>query len=147
VGNVFSLEGNIFLSVRDDEKNKIVNLAKRLVDLGFTIYATQGTSTVLTNNGIRTNAVFKISTGRPNVLDLMNDNQLSWIINTPSPGPTPMVDEIRMRAESVFKGIPITTTYNGLAAAVDGLEALRKMKSMEICSLQEYHRHSVKLKL
>ena len=146
-GNKLPLEGNIFLSVRDDEKNKIVNLAKRLVDLGFTIYATQGTSTVLTNNGIRTNAVFKISTGRPNVLDLMNDNQLSWIINTPSPGPTPMVDEIRMRAESVFKGIPITTTYNGLAAAVDGLEALRKKKSMEICSLQEYHRHSVKLKL
>lgn len=146
-GGNLPTSGKIFLSVRDEDKQALVPQAKKLVQLGFGIYATEGTSTVLTENGIRTSAVFKISGGRPNALDIMRDEDLKWIVNTPSPGPSPKVDEIRMRAEAVLRGIPVTTTLNGLAAAIEGLEALRVMKRMEICSLQEYHRHSPKLKI
>ena len=97
------------------------------------------------DNGIKSFALFKVSDGRPNAIDLIHSHDLSWIINTPSSGPVPKVDEIQMRAEATIRGIPIITTINGMNAAIEGLKALREMKTMEICSLQEYHRHSVKL--
>ncbi|MBI3987366.1 MAG: carbamoyl phosphate synthase large subunit, partial [Lentisphaerae bacterium] len=125
----------------------LVPLARRLTDMGFVLYATEGTSTVLRDNGIRSQALFRISTGRPNVLDLIADKQVSWIVNTPSSGEKARMDEVKMRAEAVIRGIPITTTLNGLVYSVNGLEALRDMKRMEVCSLQEYHRHSPRLKL
>ncbi|MFC1496838.1 carbamoyl-phosphate synthase large subunit, partial [Verrucomicrobiota bacterium] len=146
-GNKLPTAGNIFLSVRDADKKAMMPLAKKLVDLGFTIYATLGTSTALRDNEIKSEAIFRISKGRPNVLDMIEEKNIGWIINTPSSGASPKVDEIKMRARAVIRNIPITTTVDGLRAAVNGLEALRKMESMEVCSIQEYHRHSPKLKL
>jgi carbamoyl-phosphate synthase large subunit len=146
-GNTLPTSGNIFLSVRDSDKDSIIPLAKRLSALGFTICATRGTSTILRDNGVICQAMFKISQGRPNVLDLIGEKDMEWIVNTPSSGATPRIDEIKMRASAVIKGIPITTTVDGLTAAINGLEALKKNDQMEVCSLQEYHRHSPNLKL
>ena len=145
-GNSIPISGNIFLSVRNADKPMTIPLARRLVDLGFRLYATLGTSTVLRDNGISSEAIFRISKGRPNVLDMMAEKSVSWILNTPSSGASSKIDEIKMRASAVIKGIPITTTVDGLRAAIDGLEALREMEHMEVCSLQEYHRHFPKLK-
>jgi carbamoyl-phosphate synthase large subunit len=135
------------MSVRDDDKDAAVPLAARLTELGFTIYATLGTSTKLRDSGTKSQAVFRISKGRPNVLDMIDENSVAWIVNTPTGGVAPMVDEIKMRASAVIRGIPITTTIDGLRAAVEGLEALRRSKGVSVCSLQEYHRHSPKLAL
>jgi carbamoyl-phosphate synthase large subunit len=137
--------GSVFLSVRDEDKDAVIPLAKDLIALGFKIYATRSTSTKLMDSGIKSLALFKISDGRPNALDLILSHELSWIINTPSSGPVPKVDEIQMRAEATSRGIPITTTINGVRAAIEGLKALRELRIMEVCSLQEYHRHSTKL--
>jgi len=60
------------------------------------------------------------------------------MINTPS-GAVPRVDEASMRMEGVISGIPVTTTINGLRAAVDGLKARRRTKRLPVCSLQKYH--------
>ena len=106
-----------------------------------------GTSTVFRDNGIKSHAIFKISKGRPNVIDLMEEKNVGWIINTPSSGAAPKIDEIKMRAHAVVRGIPITTTIDGLRAAITGIEALRENRHMEVCSLQEFHRHAPKLKL
>ncbi len=144
-GNTLPVSGNVFMSIRDEDKDAAVPLARELVNLGFKIYATRSTSTKLMDNGIQSHALFKVSDGRPNAIDLIHSHELSWIINTPSSGPVPKVDEIQMRAEATIRGIPIITTINGMNAAIDGLKALREMKTMEICSIQEYHRHSVKL--
>ncbi|MCK5845331.1 MAG: carbamoyl-phosphate synthase large subunit, partial [Victivallales bacterium] len=138
-------EGNIFLSVRDLDKKAIIELAREYVKLGFTIYATPGTSTILRDSDIKSNVLLKISKGRPNILDMMVDNEIAMIINTPSPGPAPKVDEIRMRADAVRHGVPIITTISGAAATLDGLKALKEMGVMEICTIQEYHRDSTKL--
>ncbi len=146
-GATLPRKGNIFLSLREIDKDAAIPLARDLMDLGFTIYATRGTASSLYNAGIKVNAIFKISQGRPNVLDMMEEHNVTWIINTPSTGPSPKVDEIRMRARATMRGIPITTTMNGLSAAVDGLKALREMPYMEVCSLQEYHRHAPKIKI
>jgi carbamoyl-phosphate synthase large subunit len=146
-GNRIPQAGNVFLSVRDDDKGAILPLARRLVDLGFTIFATLGTSTVLRDNGIRSLAVFRISKGRPNVIDMIEEKNVAWIINTPSLGPDPKSDEQRMRSHAVVRGIPITTTVDGMKAAINGLEAMRRVGGMEVCSLQEYHRHSPRVAL
>jgi carbamoyl-phosphate synthase large subunit len=146
-GNALPVSGNVFLSVRDDDKKAIIPLAKQLVELGFTIYATIGTSTVLRNNDVKTRAMFRISDGQPNVIDMIEEKNVSWIINTPSAGANPKRDEVKMRAHSVLRGTPITTTVDGLRAAIKGLETLSKVKQMEVCSLQEYHRHAPQLSL
>jgi carbamoyl-phosphate synthase large subunit len=146
-GSTLPDKGNIFLSLRDVDKEAAVPLAEELVSLGFIIYATRGTATHLYNAGINSKAVFKISEGRPSILDMMDEYDVQWIINTPSNGPSPKVDEIRMRARAIMKGVPVTTTISGLSAAIEGLKALREMRNMEVCSLQEYHRHAPAIKI
>ncbi|OGV65511.1 MAG: carbamoyl phosphate synthase large subunit [Lentisphaerae bacterium RIFOXYA12_FULL_48_11] len=146
-GNTIPVSGNVFLSVRDEDKKDVVPLAKRLVDLDFSIYATLGTSTVLRDNGIRSQAVFRISKGRPNVVDMIEEKNVAWIVNNPSSGAEPQIDEKKMRAHAVIRGIPITTTIDGLRAAINGLELLRDVKHLEVCSLQEYHRHAPRINL
>jgi len=138
-------DGNIFLSVRDADKPATVDLARRLEKLGYNIYATLGTSTMLIEAGVTCSAVFRISKGRPNVIDMVEGKQVGWIINTSSSGSTPRIDEVKMRSHAVIRGVPITTTIAGLRAAINGLEALNKNKTMEVCSLQEYHRHFEKI--
>jgi len=138
--------GNIFLSIRDRDKEAVIELAPRLVAMGYHIYATTGTSTALRDAGIKSSALFKISAGRPNVIDLIEEKDVAWIVNTPSSGAAPKMDEVRMRAHAVIRGIPITTTVDGLRAAINGLESIYQGKGMDVCSLQEYHRHSPRVK-
>jgi carbamoyl-phosphate synthase large subunit len=141
-GNRIPAAGNVFMSVRDADKAEALPLAAKLVDMGFTVFATAGTSTFLRDHGLRSQAVFKISEGRPSVIDLIEEKNLAWIVNTPSKGSKPKEDETRMRSHAVVRGIPITTTVDGMRAAILGLESLRQQKRMEVCSLQEFHRHS-----
>jgi carbamoyl-phosphate synthase large subunit len=72
---------------------------------------------------------------------MIERRQVDWIVNTPSSGTDPRVDEITMRAHAVTRAIPITTTLDGLRAALDGLDAGGD-GAVDVCSLQEYHRHA-----
>ena len=146
-GNKLPEGGAIFVSVRDHDKKALEELGPRLEKLGYTIYATLGTSTALREKGIASQALFRISDGRPNVIDLVEEKAIGWIVNTPSSGPVPRMDEIRMRSHAVIRGIPITTTVDGLRAAVNGLEALQENRGIDVCSLQEYHRGLPRVKL
>jgi carbamoyl-phosphate synthase large subunit len=146
-GNRIPQTGNVFISMRDEDKKDLLPLASKLMEMGFALFATAGTSTWLRNNGIRSQAIFKISEGRPHVVDLIEEKNLAWIVNTPSKGARPKEDEKRMRSHAVIRGIPITTTLDGMRAAIRGLENLRQQKGMEVCSLQEFHRHSPRLSL
>ncbi len=146
-GNALPDSGNVFVSVRDQDKARVIPLVRRLAAHGFTIYATLGTSTVLRDNGIASEAVFRISDGRPNVIDMVEEKRVGWIVNTPSSGAVPRLDEVKMRAHAVIRGIPITTTLNGLQAAVNAFDALRGRSRLDVCSLQEYHQGFAKLNL
>ncbi|MFO7822277.1 MAG: carbamoyl-phosphate synthase large subunit [Lentisphaeria bacterium] len=141
-GNPLPEAGNVFISLCDKDKRKAVSHVRELTDMGYDIFATQGTATVLRDAGIKAQALFRISDGRPNVLDMIKEHDVGWIVNTPS-GATPRADEVRMRADTVLHGIPITTTISGLQAAVDGLKAWHRQKKLEVCSLQEYHQRVV----
>ena len=138
-GNPLPLSGNVFLSVADHDKPDSIVMAHELTALGYTIYATRGTATALREAGIKARAVFRISEGRPNVMDLILDNEVQWIVNVPS-GAKPAQDEVIMRTEAIRRGMPITTTIRGLQSAVDGIKRLRTLKRCEVLSLQEYNR-------
>ena len=146
-GNRIPTSGNLFLSVRDADKEAVIPLAKRLAEAGFAIYATLGTSTALREHGVKSRAIFRISKGRPNILDMIEEREIKWIINTPTSSTDARTDEVKMRASAVIKSIPITTTIDGLRASLDGLASIKKGYRMSVCSLQEYHRHSPRLRL
>ncbi len=145
-GNALPASGNIFISLRDEDKEPAMEYARELVKMGFGLYATQGTSTMLYNSGIPASAVFRISHGRPNLIDLVKEKKIQWIINTAENGAEAMVDEIQMRSQAVVNGLPITTTLSGMAAAVEGIRDKAEFGRLEVCSLQEYHRYVSRLK-
>ena len=140
-GNTIPSGGGIFVSLRDEDKEAAVPLIRELVKLGFELYATLGTATTIYNNGMRCHAVYRICNGRPNLLDLLQEGKIQWIINSPETGAASKVDEIRMRRGAVAAGTPITTTLSGLATAIKGLQSNLDADRMTVCSLQEYHRH------
>ncbi|MCM8781337.1 MAG: carbamoyl-phosphate synthase large subunit, partial [Candidatus Omnitrophica bacterium] len=143
-GQKIPTKGNVFISVRDKDKRAVVFIAKKLYDLGFCIYATSGTATTLEKNGIPVKVLPKLAEGRPNILDLMKDGKIQWVINTPS-GRVPRQDEIKIRSQVVLYNIPYTTTISGAQATVNGIEMLLK-KDIQVNSLQRYHKEIIKRK-
>ncbi len=129
--------GKVFISVRDSDKNNLLNVARHLADLRFEICATAGTARVLRDAGLDVQPLFKLSEGRPNVLDLIKNGEVQLVINTAS-GQTPHADGIKIRAAAVQHRIPIMTTVAGASAAVLGIRALRE-KGLTVRPLQEYH--------
>jgi carbamoyl-phosphate synthase large subunit len=124
-GNDLPTSGNVFISVRDDDRQRIVEPARTLQRLGFGIYATGGTAEHLRAAGITSVILQKIGAGaRPNVIDLMADGKLDLVINTPTRTGW-QTDEGRIRAATVRFGIPMITTTTGAKAAVDAIAALR----------------------
>jgi len=137
-GQKIPTKGNVFISVRDKDKRAVVFIAKKLADLGFKIYATSGTASTLVKNAIAVKVLPKIAEGRPNVLDLMKDNKVQLVINTPS-GRIPRADEVKIRSHVILYNIPYTTTISGAQATVNGIEALVK-KGLGVKPLQQYHK-------
>ncbi|MEM8868229.1 MAG: carbamoyl-phosphate synthase large subunit [Verrucomicrobiota bacterium] len=128
--------GDAFISVKDADKERAVEIAKGLSELGFGIIATAGTGRVLTAGGIDVKNVCRLSEGRPNVIDLIKNNKVSLIINTPE-GTVPRMNENQIRAEAVKHNVCIMTTISAASAAVDGIRSIRE-KGFEIRSIQSY---------
>ncbi len=129
--------GNLFISVKDADKMAAVALARDYVALGFQLYATSGTAVALTAAGVPVKKLFKLNEGRPNVLDMIKNGEISFIINTPS-GKKPREDEVKIRGAAVTYRIPIMTTLSAAAASVNGIRSLQA-KGLSVKPLQEYH--------
>jgi carbamoyl-phosphate synthase large subunit len=130
-------EGMVFISVQEKEKQKIVACAKKLRELGFSIVSTRGTGVVLEKNGVTVQYVNKVGEGRPDITDMIKNDQIALIINSPS-GQKPKDDMRFMRNLAVNYAIPCITTLQGARAAVFGIEALMK-GDYAVKSLQEYY--------
>jgi carbamoyl-phosphate synthase large subunit len=128
--------GTVFLSVRRQDRAAARILARRLVQLGFSIASTEGTGAALREEGLEVVVVRKVREGRPNALDLLKDGRIDFVVNTPS-GKGARTDEGRIRAFAVTRGIPCITTLSGASAAVRGIEARRK-GGLEVRALQDY---------
>lgn len=130
------LEGNVFLSVKDSDKAKALEVASGLTDLGFSFYSTEGTAQFLNENGIEAESVLRISEGRPNVADLIKNGKIQLVINTPL-GLIPRRDENGIRSEAVLHGVPVITTLGSAFAALDGIRSLKDRK-FSVKALQDY---------
>ena len=140
-GSPLPKSGNVFLSVRNEDKPEVAELAAKLKSLGFGIYATLGTSSYLWNHGIESRAAFRISRGRPNAIDLMRKGEINWVVNTSESDGEASGDSVKMRSAAVAAGIPVTTTLAGFAAAVAGLS--QPHDECSVYSLQEYQHQSL----
>jgi carbamoyl-phosphate synthase large subunit len=128
--------GNVFLSVKDADKPKVVEIGRALAEMGFTLHSTRGTAKVLTDAGIAVKHVAKLSEGRPNAVDMIKNGQIQMVINTPG-GMIPRRDENLIRAAVYSHNVFIMTTITGARAAVDALRALRS-KPLGVRPLQSY---------
>ena len=130
-------EGTVFISVNDQDKRGVVEIARGLHEMGFQIVATRGTQKIIKNAGIACDFVYKVNEGRPNVADLVKSQQVHLIINTPL-GRTSFYDERAIRRAAMQYAIPCVTTMTGATATVEAIRALHRQR-MEVQSLQEYH--------
>ncbi|HTL47264.1 MAG TPA: carbamoyl-phosphate synthase large subunit [Verrucomicrobiae bacterium] len=130
-------EGNVFISVKAKDKEKIIPVAKSFQDMGYTITATRGTAEVLKKNGIHSEVILKIAEGHPNVADLIRNHQVKLVVNTPS-GKGPVLDEAKIRSLAVSFNVPCITTINAARAAVKALEGVRG-HGFEVRAIQDYH--------
>ncbi|MGA3170947.1 MAG: carbamoyl-phosphate synthase large subunit [Chthoniobacteraceae bacterium] len=131
------LGGNIFISVKDTQKPDVALLARDFSALGFKIYATAGTAAAIKAAGTPVEKLFKLSEGRPNVLDMIKNGEISFIINTPA-GKTPREDEVKIRSAAVAQRIPIMTTMRAAKASLRGIRSLLQ-QGFGVKCIQEYH--------
>jgi carbamoyl-phosphate synthase large subunit len=140
-GQTLPIAGVVFISVTDHDKPNIAELARRFVELGFKLIATNGTADVLEAAGLPTARVYKVKEGRPNVVDLIKGNQIHLIVNTPH-GMEPWFDEQAIRRAAVTRRIPTITTLAAAHAAAEGIAALQRGR-ISITTLQELHAQRV----
>jgi len=130
-------KGNVFISVKDADKESVIPVAREFVKLGFGIISTSGTAEALVKAKIKVKKVFKLHEGRPNVLDRVKNGDINFIINTPS-GKIPREHEVMIRNAALAQKIPIMTTVRAAQASANGIRSLQKSK-VQVRSLQEYH--------
>ncbi len=138
-GNRLPMEGGVYMTVNDNDKPGILEAAKGLKEMGFTVYATKGTSTYLRENGVEVTTVFKMSEKlKPNAIGLMREGKINLIINTPEMKSGARRDGYTMRRLAVDLEIPFMTTVQGANIAVGAIKVGRK-GDLGVKSTKEYH--------
>ena len=130
-------QGTVFISMADLYKDMIIDPARRLIELGFKIVSTSGTARVLREAGLEVSTVKKLKEGRPNLLDMMANQDVQFIFNTPS-GKGSRTDEGKIRSASVSYGVTCVTTIPGCLAVVKALEALAEDPTPQVRALQDW---------
>jgi carbamoyl-phosphate synthase large subunit len=128
--------GRAFLSVRDGDKLAAVQVARDLVELGFTLLATRGTAAVLRSHGIPVSEVNKVAEGRPHIVDMIKNGEVSFIVNTVEATRTATSDSRTIRTTALAKRVTYYTTVAGGKAACAGMKHL---SDLEPYVLQELH--------
>ena len=134
-GTSIPTSGAVFISVHDNDKPGVLEMARSLHEFGFRILATRGTAAFLTKGGVPAETVSKVGEAKPDCLDLIRGGQIQLVINTPL-GRKSFVDDGAIRKQATQQGVLAFTTLTGAAATVDAIRALRT-NSFEVESLQE----------
>ncbi len=136
-GTVLPVEGAALLSVRDADKRATLPIARRLVENGFSLIATDGTANFLRNAGIGVETINKVAEGSPHVVDAIRDGKVSLVINTID-GARSVEDSFSMRRMALECRVPYCTTIAGAGAVAEGIAQLR-CDLLNVRPLQEYH--------
>ncbi len=128
--------GNVFISVRDSDKPRVVDTVRLLKDLGFTLTATGGTARFLEEHGLATAKVNKVSEGRPHIVDAIKNGSIQLVFNT-TEGAQALTDSRSLRRAALLHKVPYYTTLAGAIAAAEGIKAYIA-GDLEVRALQDY---------
>ena len=131
------LSGTVFISVKDRDKPSIVDIAHKLHDLGFKIFATGGTAKAIAEENTPVTTVLKEYEGRPNVIDHLKNNEIQMVINT-SEGKISQEESYNIRRYAIVSGIPYFTTVPGAIAAESAIKSMSNGE-LDVKSIQEYY--------
>ncbi|HEU4456710.1 MAG TPA: ATP-grasp domain-containing protein, partial [Longimicrobium sp.] len=138
-GGELPLGGNVIVTVNERDKPTMTPIARRLHDMGFRIWATEGTARYLRQRGIPCERVFKVNEGRPNMVDHIISGEVALLINTPL-GKQSQYDDYATRRAAIQYKVPYITTMSAASAAADAISALRS-RTREVRSIQERTGH------
>jgi carbamoyl-phosphate synthase large subunit len=128
--------GTVFISVKQGDKPRAVQIARELHDLGFKLVATRGTASAITAASLPVAAVAKVQEGRPNVVDLLKNGEIALVINTVDERRSAIADSRAIRTTALAQRVTYYTTIAGARAAVEGM---RHLRGLEVYSLQALH--------
>jgi carbamoyl-phosphate synthase large subunit len=126
----------VFLTVKNSDKDRAVLIAKALIDYGFELVATKGTAAAISAAGLHVVTVNKVTEGRPNVVDMLKNNEIALVINTVEERRNAIADSRQIRISSLLARVTTFTTIAGAQAAVEGMKYL---DNLDVYSLQELH--------
>jgi len=135
--NRLPTSGAIFITVNDADKPTVLPIARRFHEIGFHLFATEGTARYIRGRGVPVERVFKVHEGRPNAIDLIVNGQVQLLINTPA-GKHAYQDDFSLRQAAVARRVPYTTTLSAASAACDAVLALRS-RQKAVRALQDWH--------
>jgi carbamoyl-phosphate synthase large subunit len=129
--------GNVFISVRDADKPRVVELAKLLTELGFTLVATRGTASALAAAGVAVTPVNKVHEGQPHIVDMMKNDEIALVVNSVQEKRSAIEDSRQIRREALTDEIPTYTTVAGARAAALGIAGMRELVPYAIQALHK----------
>jgi carbamoyl-phosphate synthase large subunit len=135
--NSLPSEGAIFVTVNDRDKPAVTPIVRRFYEMGFKLFATEGTARFLQQRGVPCERVFKLHEGRPHGIDLIVNGEIQLLINTPM-GKDAQVDDYRLRQAAIARRLAYTTTLSAANAACDAILSMRSRPG-QVRSLQEWH--------
>ena len=138
-GVILPRQGTALLSVRENDKPGVVELARILTNMGFELVATHGTAAQLVKAGVSCRRANKVREGRPHIVDMIKNGEIDLIVNT-TEGKQAIVESTSIRAEAVRRGV---TYYTTLGAAIATCRAMEHLDNSEVNRLQDLHREVV----
>ncbi len=136
--------GTVFISVKNQDKPKAVEVARGLHGLGFKVVATRGTAAAIKEAGIPVMVVNKVAEGRPHIVDMLKNGEVSLVINTVEERRNAITDSRAIRTQALAARVTYYTTIAGARAAVEGMQYLREGLGIKVYSLQELHQSLAK---
>jgi carbamoyl-phosphate synthase large subunit len=136
-GFKISKQGNVLMTVRNADKQELIDIAQDFADLNFKIYATGGTAHTLNKNYVPANAVKKIGESSPNILDLMQSGGIDFVVNTPTQGRKPDRDGFKIRRKAVEQSIPCMTSLDTAKALVSTLKMNKEEVYIEVIDISK----------
>ncbi len=140
-GVILPTEGTVFLSVKDSDKEKLIPIARELVELGFKIMSTGGTAKFLKESGLDVTRINKVMEGQPHIGDAIINGDIHLMINTTTKGTQALTDTLSIRRLALTHKVPLFTLLTAARAGIQAMRAL-KYREMEVRPLQDFFKQS-----
>jgi carbamoyl-phosphate synthase large subunit len=135
-GTKLPTSGKVFLTVKNSDKPRAVEIARQLVDMGFELVATRGTAAAINAAGVAVQTVNKVTEGRPHIVDMIKNGDIALVVNTVEERRNAIADSRAIRTSALLARVTTFTTIAGAEAAVEGM---KYMDSLGVISVQEMH--------